>query len=552
MKSLFGEDLFANPIAQPMGGRICTKYTFPPFSILNTTDKRWQTRKKQWVKTGIKSELGRSSHITFQIGDMDEYRKLETIKKAQKRSAKNTPGGGSLSKKTVWKDYSSKKHNSKFDIKTQKALGVYSVYGDTALDRNTGGVTGTSIFDPVLTELMYKWFCPKGGQVIDPFAGGSVRGVIASLLGLRYYGCDLRKEQIEANKVNAVDVFSRHIPQSYVKVKISSKSLNQLFVKCNEKYIINNCKGRCCQGTDGIKVSIHKSEHLKFIKKGAVIENGFIVPDERKLCPFKTDSGLCSVHNDKPFGCRVSPFTLTKNNTLIVRNRYRLLKCYRRKDIKKIPVYKAHKESLLLLFGEKGVKRIIKRIKKKKDCVVKLDYQKYRILIDNDFSKNKKEFNALLPYDLKWVSGDSIKELNDFPLSDFILTCPPYGDLEIYSEDKRDLSNMTYKDFLNNYALIIKKSLNKLKDDRFCCFVVGDFRNKEGFYNGFVADTIKIFSKNGAYLYNEFILKNAIGSLPVRIQIQFDSYKKIGKQHQNILIFYKGNPKKIKEMEFNL
>jgi hypothetical protein len=40
--------------------------------------------------------------------------------------------------------------------------------------------TCTSIFDPVLCEIAYRWFCPSGGTVLDPFAGGSVRGIVAS------------------------------------------------------------------------------------------------------------------------------------------------------------------------------------------------------------------------------------------------------------------------------------------------------------------------------------------------------------------------------------
>ena len=32
-------------------------------------------------------------------------------------------------------------------------------------------ITGTSIFDPVLCELAYRWFCPPGGLVLDPSRG---------------------------------------------------------------------------------------------------------------------------------------------------------------------------------------------------------------------------------------------------------------------------------------------------------------------------------------------------------------------------------------------
>ena len=68
---------------------------------------------------------------------------------------------------------------------------------------NISEQSGVSIFDPVLTELCYKWFCPEGGSIIDPFAGGSVRGVVASMLGFNYFGCDLSEQQIKANEEQA-------------------------------------------------------------------------------------------------------------------------------------------------------------------------------------------------------------------------------------------------------------------------------------------------------------------------------------------------------------
>ena len=63
--------------------------------------------------------------------------------------------------------------------------------------------SGTSIFDPVLCEIAYRWFCPQGGTVLDPFAGGSVRGIVASQLGRAYVGIELRAEQVAANKAQA-------------------------------------------------------------------------------------------------------------------------------------------------------------------------------------------------------------------------------------------------------------------------------------------------------------------------------------------------------------
>jgi hypothetical protein len=64
-------------------------------------------------------------------------------------------------------------------------------------------VTGTSIFDPVLCELAYRWFCPPGGLVLDPFAGGSVRGIVAAKCGRRYTGIDLSERQCAANQGQA-------------------------------------------------------------------------------------------------------------------------------------------------------------------------------------------------------------------------------------------------------------------------------------------------------------------------------------------------------------
>ena len=57
----------------------------------------------------------------------------------------------------------------------------------------------TSMFDPVLVELMYKWFCPEGGKILDPFGGEQTKGVIAGLMGYEYLGVELRQEQVDVN-----------------------------------------------------------------------------------------------------------------------------------------------------------------------------------------------------------------------------------------------------------------------------------------------------------------------------------------------------------------
>src|SRR5690625_3376786 len=72
-----------------------------------------------------------------------------------------------------------------------------------APEGSTVAATGTSIFDPVLCEIAYRWFSPPEGVVLDPFAGGSVRGIIASRLGREYVGIELRAEQVEATEGHA-------------------------------------------------------------------------------------------------------------------------------------------------------------------------------------------------------------------------------------------------------------------------------------------------------------------------------------------------------------
>ncbi len=331
--SLYGKNFFGDDINLPSKGLITDRFTIPPFSILNAREGVWQSRKKKWLGFGIKSETGRDS----------------------------APGGSpmvmSYDKNGIrlvgLKNYDPKKIKQKIKKEENKAYTTQHKLSDGSMMYKK---TVTSIFDPVLCELMYKWFCPPNGQIIDPFAGGSVRGIVAHLLGFQYWGCDLSERQIDANNEQA----------------------------------------------------------------------NKITPDNKPI----------------------------------------------------------------------------------------------------------------------WICGDSTKELKNAPEADFIFSCPPYGDLEKYSDDPRDISNMNYDKFLDAYYEIIKLSCKQLKNNRFACFTVGDFRNKNGFYNDFVSETINAFIEVGLNLYNECILITAVGSLPIRITKQFEAARKMGKTHQNILVFIKGDPKK--------
>lgn len=265
------------------------KFIEPPFSVLDTKSGNWQKRKKLWINKGIRSEVGRDSKVINM--------------------------------------------------------------GTTNVKKNSAEYV--SVFDPALCEVLYHWFCESGGNILDPFAGGSVRGIVANYLGYKYTGIDIRQEQIESNRDQA-----------------------------------------------------------------------------RKILPIENQP-------------------------------------------------------------------------------------QWHVGDSNELLENK--------WDIEF---------------DLVMSCPPYADLEIYSDLDGDISNKSYPIFLQLYESIIEKSCKNLKKGGYACFVVGEVRDKNGFYIGFVPDTIKAFEKCGMRFYNEAILLNAIASASMRANGNMKS-KKLVKVHQNILVFKK-------------
>lgn len=123
---------------------LTNKFIAPLFSILDTKQGYWQDRKRYWLGLGIRGEVGRKSTVI----------------------------------------------HCKMD-------------GQNGLNDDAKYI---SIFDPFLCEIVYKWFCPKNGKILDPFAGGSVRGIVATKLGFEYVGIELRDEQVKANQLQAKNI----------------------------------------------------------------------------------------------------------------------------------------------------------------------------------------------------------------------------------------------------------------------------------------------------------------------------------------------------------
>lgn len=130
---------------------------------------------------------------------------------------------------------------------------------------------------------------------------------------------------------------------------------------------------------------------------------------------------------------------------------------------------------------------------------------------------------------------------------DLLFSCPPYFDLEKYSDLENDASNQdSYEDFIKILENAFKAAVGCLKENRFAVIVVGDVRDKStGFYYDFCGDIKRIFKEAGMPLYNEIILVETGASTALRAGRYMES-RKVAKMHQNILVFYKGKTKEIK------
>lgn len=132
---------------------------------------------------------------------------------------------------------------------------------------------------------------------------------------------------------------------------------------------------------------------------------------------------------------------------------------------------------------------------------------------------------------------------------DMLFSCPPYYNLEVYSDLENDASNQgTYEEFIAILRNAYTSALGCLKDNRFAVIVVGDVRNKAtGEYYDFVSDVKQIFRQAGAHLYNEIILVEMSSSAALRAAKAMES-RKVCKTHQHVLVFYKGDPTQIRNI----
>lgn len=169
--------------------------------------------------------------------------------------------------------------------------------------------------------------------------------------------------------------------------------------------------------------------------------------------------------------------------------------------------------------------------------------------IESNNQKIKELFGG--DHKVRYIEGDSEsvfeKAFDGYSRPDFIFSSPPYHDLEVYSDNVNDLSNMDWATFKRKYERVIFNCCKVLNNNRFAAFLVTQVRDKDGKYKNLVGATISAFEKAGLYFYNDIVLINQAGSLPARVGRSFSVNRKVGRCHQNLLIFYKGNPETIRD-----
>jgi hypothetical protein len=140
-----------------------------------------------------------------------------------------------------------------------------------------------------------------------------------------------------------------------------------------------------------------------------------------------------------------------------------------------------------------------------------------------------------------WICADSTEFAP--PPCDFVFSCPPYGSLEVYSDDPRDVSTLDWPGFQKAYTRAIGSAVGALQRDRFAAFVVGNFKERRQLRD-LVSLTIRAFTEAGAEYFGDLVLVTVVGSSAIRAQYLFPRNRRPIPRHQMVLVFAKGDPRK--------
>lgn len=123
---------------------------------------------------------------------------------------------------------------------------------------------------------------------------------------------------------------------------------------------------------------------------------------------------------------------------------------------------------------------------------------------------------------------------------DAAITCPPYFDLEVYSDDPKDISGFkTYREFNAAMACAAFAHWPLMKPGAFVCIVVGNIRDKRtSELIDFRGDTINNFREAGFFFHQDIILKKNFASAAKRASNAWKG-KKLVPTHEYLLVFRK-------------
>jgi hypothetical protein len=122
--------------------------------------------------------------------------------------------------------------------------------------------------------------------------------------------------------------------------------------------------------------------------------------------------------------------------------------------------------------------------------------------------------------------------------ADFCLTCPPYYNLEVYSDDGRDLSNApTYTDFLRGMSSVISETGKILRVGALSAWVVGLIRSPDGALLSLHHDITRLHSIHGFSSLEEVVVSQENNGAIQRVGQFEKGHRHLVRTHEYVLLF---------------
>lgn len=159
-------------------------------------------------------------------------------------------------------------------------------------------------------------------------------------------------------------------------------------------------------------------------------------------------------------------------------------------------------------------------------------------------------------YNVKWLQSDTSK-FTPKQKYDLIFTCPPYYKVEKYIDydgviPENELNSLsTYEEFRDMLFEGYKNAISVMNDNTFFVVMTGDSRDKNGAYYGCEAEHELFFKSQGLHIYNRIVYLESEFTRRAQAKKTLH-HRKFPKCEQKILVFYKGDIKKIKDLYPNI